>query len=59
MGQMPSGGNMLVVGGGYFLQQPIFVRDLAALMLSARGDERAYCPASGPHSGEAPTGVGM
>jgi len=31
-----------LVGGGYFLQQPIFARDLAELILSACGNELAY-----------------
>ena len=31
-----------LVGGGHFLQQPIFADDLAALILSAVGNERAY-----------------
>jgi nucleoside-diphosphate-sugar epimerase len=31
-----------LVGGGYFLQQPIFVRDLAELVLSAVGNIKAY-----------------
>lgn len=30
-----------LVGGGYFLQQPLFVEDLAALILSAPGSARA------------------
>jgi nucleoside-diphosphate-sugar epimerase len=30
-----------LVGGGYFLQQPLFVEDLAALILSAAGSQRA------------------
>ncbi|MBN2558702.1 MAG: NAD-dependent epimerase/dehydratase family protein [Clostridia bacterium] len=31
-----------LVGGGYFLQQPIFAEDLAELMLSCIGNERTY-----------------
>ena len=31
-----------LVGGGYFLQQPIFAADLAELMLSCIGNERTY-----------------
>ena len=31
-----------LVGGGYFLQQPIFVRDLAAIILGCLGNERTH-----------------
>lgn len=31
-----------LVGGGYFLQQPILARDLADLMLSLRGNPKTY-----------------
>ena len=40
-----------LVGGGHFLQQPVFARDLAELVLSAAGNDRAcggiFC-AAGP-----------
>ncbi|MGQ9554307.1 MAG: NAD-dependent epimerase/dehydratase family protein [Anaerolineae bacterium] len=42
LARMRAGETLELVGGGYFLQQPIFVRDLSALMLSAWGNERAY-----------------
>lgn len=44
-----------LAGGGHFLQQPIFVRDLAKLILSAHGNSlanrRIYC-AAGPDIAE-------
>lgn len=44
-----------LVGGGHFLQQPIFAPDLAALVLSVRGnaktDRKIYCSA-GPEIAE-------
>ena len=36
------GETLRLVGGGHFLQQPIFVRDLAAIALSAIGNSRAF-----------------
>jgi len=45
--RMRAGEPLKLIGGGSFLQQPIFVRDLADLILSARGNELAnrgiYC----------------
>lgn len=31
-----------LVGGGYFLQQPVYVADLAEVLLAAAGDPKAY-----------------
>lgn len=49
--RMRAGEALRLVGGGHFLQQPIFARDLAELALSVRWSERAhrgiYC-AAGP-----------
>ncbi|MGI5817868.1 MAG: NAD-dependent epimerase/dehydratase family protein [Armatimonadota bacterium] len=49
--RMRAGEPLRLVGGGHFLQQPIFARDLAELALSARWSELAhrgiYC-AAGP-----------
>ncbi len=45
--RMRAGEALRLVGGGHFLQQPIFVRDLAELALSAHGcdlaDRAIYC----------------
>ncbi len=42
-----AGDPLKLIGGGHFLQQPIFVRDLAELVLSAQGndyaDQSIYC----------------
>ncbi len=47
--RMRAGEPLRLVGGGHFLQQPIFVRDLAELALSAHGCDLAhrgiYCSA--------------
>jgi nucleoside-diphosphate-sugar epimerase len=40
--RLKSGEALRLVGGGHFLQQPIFARDLAELVLSAAGNRRAY-----------------
>lgn len=40
--KMRAGTPLQLVGGGHFLQQPIFVKDLAELMHSAIGNEAAY-----------------
>ncbi|MFA5864016.1 MAG: NAD-dependent epimerase/dehydratase family protein [Phycisphaerae bacterium] len=40
--KLRAGQPIRLVGGGYFLQQPIFARDLAELMLSAVGNAKAY-----------------
>ncbi len=40
--RMRAGEALRLVGGGHFLQQPIFVRDLAQLALSARGNALAH-----------------
>ena len=49
--RMRVGESLRLVGGGHFLQQPIFARDLAELALSAHGcdlaDRAIYC-AAGP-----------
>jgi nucleoside-diphosphate-sugar epimerase len=49
--RMREGESLRLVGGGHFLQQPIFARDLAELALSAHGcdlaDGQIYC-AAGP-----------
>lgn len=39
---MRGGQPLGLVGGGYFLQQPIFAADLAALILSVDGNDKAY-----------------
>ncbi|MBD3292313.1 MAG: NAD-dependent epimerase/dehydratase family protein [Armatimonadia bacterium] len=45
--RMRAGEALRLVGGGHFLQQPIFARDLAELALSVHGcdlaDEQIYC----------------
>lgn len=45
--KMQAGEPLNLIGGGHFLQQPIFVTDLAELILSAHGNELAdrsiYC----------------
>ena len=40
--RMQAGEPLRLVGGGHFLQQPIFARDLAAVALSAIGNGQAY-----------------
>lgn len=40
--QLRRGEPLRLVGGGHFLQQPVFARDLAELVLSAAGNDRAY-----------------
>jgi len=40
--RLRAGEGLKLVGGGYFLQQPIFVRDLANVILSAHGNPNAY-----------------
>ncbi len=49
--RLQSGTPLKLVGGGHFLQQPVFARDLARLILScagnAKSDGRVY-PAAGP-----------
>jgi nucleoside-diphosphate-sugar epimerase len=40
--KLRAGQPIRLVGGGYFLQQPIFVRDLAELMLSAVDNPKTY-----------------
>ncbi len=49
--RLRAGQPLKLVGGGHFLQQPIFAPDLAALVLSAAGNARAnrrIYPAAGP-----------
>jgi nucleoside-diphosphate-sugar epimerase len=41
LGRLRRGEALRLVGGGRFLQQPIFARDLARIMLSAAGNGRA------------------
>ena len=49
--KLRDGETLKLVGGGHFLQQPIFAPDLAALILSVHGnavtDRKMYC-AAGP-----------
>lgn len=40
--KLKAGSPLQLVGGGYFLQQPIFVRDLAATILSCAGNSQAH-----------------
>lgn len=40
--KLRAGETLQLVGGGHFLQQPILARDLADLLLSIEGNERAY-----------------
>jgi nucleoside-diphosphate-sugar epimerase len=40
--KMRAGETLRLVGGGHFLQQPIFARDLARLILSAAGNRKTY-----------------
>lgn len=40
--RVQAGEPLRLVGGGHFLQQPIFARDLAAIALSAIGNSRAF-----------------
>lgn len=40
--KLKNGDPLRLVGGGHFLQQPIFARDLAELILSVRGKPRAH-----------------
>ena len=40
--KMKSGEKLELVGGGYFLQQPIFARDLAEITLSVIGNSNAF-----------------
>jgi len=40
--RLRAGETLELVGGGYFLQQPVFVRDLAEFALSTRGNRNAY-----------------
>ncbi|MFO7610879.1 MAG: NAD-dependent epimerase/dehydratase family protein [Clostridia bacterium] len=40
--KIKEGQPLFLVGGGYFLQQPIFAADLAELMLSCIGNEKTY-----------------
>lgn len=41
LGRIRRGEPLRLVGGGHFLQQPLFVEDLAALILSVAGNARA------------------
>ena len=40
--KMRAGESLKLVGGGHFLQQPIYAEDLAALSLSSHGNEATY-----------------
>lgn len=40
--RLRAGETLELVGGGYFLQQPVFVRDLAEFALSARTNSNSY-----------------
>lgn len=40
--RMQAGETLQLVGGGYFLQQPIFARDLADFILALQGNPKAY-----------------
>ncbi len=40
--RLASGDALALAGGGHFLQQPIFAKDLAELILSAAGEARSY-----------------
>lgn len=40
--KMEAGETLKLVGGGHFLQQPIYAEDLAALILSCHGNEATY-----------------
>lgn len=56
--KLKAGKPLVLAGGGHFLQQPIFAPDLAALILSVRGnaatDRKIYCSA-GPDIVESAT----
>lgn len=40
--RLRAGETLALVGGGYFLQQPVYAPDLAKMMLSVPGNDRAY-----------------
>lgn len=40
--RLVSGDALALAGGGHFLQQPVFAKDLAELILSAAGEARAF-----------------